>query len=119
LISLKDIRLDFGGAPVLDGVDVSVEEGDRVCLLGINGAGKSSLIKVMAGIVAPDGGKVLWRSGARITFLPQDVPQDIHGKVLDVVLGDGGGSSGEDKLQAAREILARQDLDETAEFGAL
>ena len=49
LIQLKDIRLTFGGTPLLSGVELSVSSGERVCLIGRNGSGKSTLLKIAAG----------------------------------------------------------------------
>uniref|UniRef100_UPI003B3A0458 ATP-binding cassette domain-containing protein n=1 Tax=Rhodopseudomonas sp. TaxID=1078 RepID=UPI003B3A0458 len=56
LIQLKDIALTFGGAPLFDGVELSVSAGDRLCLIGRNGSGKSTLLKIVAGLIEPDRG---------------------------------------------------------------
>ena len=56
LIQLKDIRLTFGGTPLLSGVELSVSVEERVCLIGRNGSGKSTLLKIAAGLVEPDSG---------------------------------------------------------------
>jgi len=98
LISLQDISLSFGGAPVLGQVDMQIESGERVCLIGRNGEGKSSLMKLISGEIEPDGGRIVRQQGLRIARLSQEVPGDIAGSVYDVV----GGGLGD--LQA---ILAR------------
>src|SRR3981081_1806661 len=72
LIQLKDIRLTFGGTPLLSGVELSVSSGERVCLIGRNGSGKSTLLKLAAGIVEPDGGSRFVQPGATIRYLPQE-----------------------------------------------
>jgi ATPase subunit of ABC transporter with duplicated ATPase domains len=72
LIQLKDIALTFGGTPLLSGVELSVSEGERVCLIGRNGSGKSTLLKIAAGIVEPDGGSRFVQPGATIRYLPQE-----------------------------------------------
>ena len=65
----------YGSAPILDGVDLQIDMGDRICLIGRNGAGKSSLMKVLSGEQVTDGGSV-WRSPAcRIGYLEQDLPE--------------------------------------------
>ena len=69
LIQLKDIRLTFGGTPLLSGVELSVSSGERVCLIGRNGSGKSTLLKIAAGIVEPDGGSRFVQPGATIRYL--------------------------------------------------
>ena len=57
LVQLTDIRLSFGGAPLLDGVELSVSAGERVCLVGRNGSGKSTLLKIAAALIEPDSGQ--------------------------------------------------------------
>jgi len=54
LLSLKNVSLSFGGKPLLDGVELHIERGDRICLLGVNGTGKSSLLRILAGESNPD-----------------------------------------------------------------
>lgn len=86
LIHLKNIHLAFGVAPVLDGIDLSINEGDRVCLIGRNGEGKSTLFKLINGTIAPDSGEVIINSSIRIAMLEQDVPES-KGRILDIVMG--------------------------------
>jgi ATP-binding cassette subfamily F protein uup len=57
LLQLSDISLTFGGNPVFDGLNLTVQPGDRVALVGRNGSGKSTLMKVMAGLVEPDAAR--------------------------------------------------------------
>ena len=77
LLSLRDVALDLGGAPVLDGVSLRVEEGEFVSLLGPSGAGKSTLFKLLTGALVPDRGAVAFDGrpldpGARpFAFMPQ------------------------------------------------
>jgi ATP-binding cassette subfamily F protein uup len=85
LITLREIHLAFGGPPLLDAVGFAMEKGERVCLIGRNGEGKSSLLKLIAGRVPADGGDIALRQGARVAYLDQDVPADIGGSVFDVV----------------------------------
>src|SRR5262245_64500120 len=72
LIQLTDIRLTFGGTPLLDGVELSVSTGERVGLVGRNGSGKSTLLKIAAGLVQADGGARFAQPGATIRYLPQE-----------------------------------------------
>src|ERR1700742_2188640 len=72
LIQLKDIRLTFGGTPLLTGVELSVSAEERVCLIGRNGSGKSTLLKIAAGLVEADGGSRFVQPGATIRYLPQE-----------------------------------------------
>jgi ATP-binding cassette subfamily F protein uup len=72
LLLLKDIRLTFGSAPLLDGAELSILPGERLCLVGRNGSGKSTLLKIAAGLVEPDGGSLLVQPSATIRYLPQE-----------------------------------------------
>ncbi len=87
LLTLKDILLAHGGPPVLDGVDLRLEKGERVCLLGRNGEGKTTLLRVLAGEAPPDAGEVIRAAGLRVGLLPQEIPADLHGRAADVVAG--------------------------------
>ena len=86
LIHLKNIHLAFGVAPVLDGIDFSINEGERVCLIGRNGEGKSTLFKLINGSLQPDSGEVIINGSASVAMLEQDVPET-SGKILDIVMG--------------------------------
>ena len=77
LLSLRNVSLAFGGPKLLDGVDLSIERGDRLCLLGRNGEGKSTLLRLMQGDIEPDDGQVIRQPGLRVTRLTQDVPVSI------------------------------------------
>ncbi len=90
LISLTDVQLDFGGRPLLEAADLSLGPGERVCLIGRNGAGKSSLMKLIAGDLQPDGGRITRQPGLRCARLTQDVPTSLQGTVFDVVAGGLG-----------------------------
>lgn len=86
LIHLKDIHLAFGIAPILDGVNLSIDAGERLCLIGHNGEGKSTLLKLIHGDLQPDSGEVIINNAVRIGMLEQDVPEN-HGNILDIVMG--------------------------------
>ena len=72
LLTLKNIHLTFGGTPLLEGADISVEPGDRICLVGRNGSGKSTLLKIAAGLIEPDSGERFAHPNASIRYLPQE-----------------------------------------------
>ena len=69
---LKDIHLTFGGTPLLEGADLTVEQGERLCLVGRNGCGKSTLLKIAAGLVEPDNGERVLQVGKSVNYLPQE-----------------------------------------------
>jgi ATP-binding cassette subfamily F protein uup len=72
LLSLRDIRLTFGGTPLLMGADLVVGEGDRIGLVGRNGSGKSTLLKIAAGLIEADQGERVARGGVTVRYLPQE-----------------------------------------------
>ncbi|SDF19954.1 ATP-binding cassette domain-containing protein [Rhodobacter capsulatus] len=72
LLQLSSISLTFGGNPLYDGLDLTVQEGDRVALVGRNGSGKSTLMKVMAGLVEPDKGARTVPTGTRVGYMEQE-----------------------------------------------
>lgn len=84
-ITLKDIGLSFGGLPLLNGIDLQIEPGERVCLVGRNGEGKSSLMKILAGEIEPDRGEITRQKGLRVARLTQEVPASLGGTVYEVV----------------------------------
>lgn len=93
LLSLRDVSLAYSDKPLLNEINFQVDAGERVCLVGRNGAGKSSLMKIIAGDTEADAGVRVLQDQLRVARLVQDVPHDIHGTVYDVVtagLGDIG-----------------------------
>ncbi|MBV5336475.1 MAG: ABC-F family ATP-binding cassette domain-containing protein, partial [Deltaproteobacteria bacterium] len=68
LITLRDITLAFGGPRLFDGMTLQIEPGDRLCLLGRNGTGKSTLLKLIAGALPPESGDVIRQQGLRVAL---------------------------------------------------
>ena len=85
LITLRHLSLAFGGPPLLDGIDLTIERGDRLCLLGRNGSGKSSLLKVLAGEQRADAGEIFHPQEVKVALVSQEVPPELGGSVFDVV----------------------------------
>ena len=93
LLGLQDVSLAFGGPSLLSHADFSIERGERVCLLGRNGTGKSTLLKLLDGTLQPDTGTVVRLTGLSVARLEQEIPDDVKGTMFDVVaagLGDAG-----------------------------
>ena len=93
LLGMQDVTIAFGGPPLLDHASMSIEPGERVCLLGRNGAGKSTIMKLLDGSLDPDAGAIVRQTGVTVARLEQDVPGDIGGTIFDVVaagLGETG-----------------------------
>ncbi len=89
LISLRDIHLAFGGPSILSGASFSIERGERVCLIGRNGEGKSTLFKLIDGSLTADSGEISKQNNLRVSMLEQDVPMS-SGAVADIVAGGAG-----------------------------
>jgi ATP-binding cassette subfamily F protein uup len=85
VLHLKDITVAFGGQNLLDGAELSVDAGDRPCLVGRNGSGKSTLLKIAAGLVEADGGTRFAQPGATIRYLPQEPDLSGYATTLDYV----------------------------------
>jgi ATP-binding cassette subfamily F protein uup len=117
LLSLRDVSLAFGGPRLLDRVNLSIERGERVCLLGRNGEGKSTLLRLIPGELEPDEGEVIRQQGLRIGRLPQEVPECQGGSVAEEVKQDGSPSPPEPHRVDA--ILSRMGLDGEARFETL
>jgi ATP-binding cassette subfamily F protein uup len=119
---LDKVSLSFGLKPLLDNVALQIRKGERVCLLGRNGEGKSSLLRLIAGAIVPDSGEVWVRPGAKVASLAQEVSPSSDESVLDVVMGgtSAGGIDGD--WQAALQVdqvISRLELDRDAPMSAL
>ena len=85
IIRLRNINVSFGGPAILEQISLSIEAGERVSLLGRNGTGKSTLLKVISGLVKPDSGEIDINKSVKIAWLEQEVPYDLKGSIFDVV----------------------------------
>ncbi len=97
ILSLSNAHLAYGHVPLLDGAAISFEGGERLALIGRNGSGKSSLLKVLAGIENLDDGLLQAQQGLRVIYVPQEPELDAAGSVFDVV------SEGVAEAKALRE----------------
>ncbi|SKA72548.1 ATP-binding cassette, subfamily F, uup [Paucidesulfovibrio gracilis DSM 16080] len=93
LLSARNLSISFGGPLLLDDVSFQVEEGQRVCIVGRNGQGKSTLLRLLSGDLTPDSGQVVLSQGVRVARLSQKVPEELTGTIYEVVtagLGESG-----------------------------
>ncbi len=88
LLTLADAHLAFGHVPLLDGAALALETGERIALIGRNGAGKSSLLKILAGLDKPDDGNLQLQSGLRRVYVAQE-PEFAAGSTVFAAVGDG------------------------------
>jgi len=93
LLYLRDISLSFGAAPLFNKASFQIEPNERVCIVGRNGEGKSTLLKVIEGQIQVDSGTRIVQDGVKIAKLQQEVPHDTHGSVFHVI-SEGLGNSG-------------------------
>jgi len=115
LITVSELSIGFRGPLLLDSVTCQIEAGQRIGLLGRNGAGKTTFMRLLCGDVEPDGGQIRTASGTTASLLPQDVPQDIGGTIAEVVAQ--GVHSSDSKYegswqseQQVDQILSRMEL---------
>ena len=123
LIDLKNLVLALGGPKLLDGVNLRIEKGERICLLGRNGEGKTTLLRLVAGALSPDEGEVLRQPRLRVAMLSQELPAGIEGRVREVVTG-GFGAAGlpvPEGSHSVDHVLTRASLEGSAdeEYGTL
>lgn len=133
ILSAQNILLRLGGsAPLLDGVSFDIEAGDRICLVGRNGEGKSTLLKVLTGEMEYNSGDVVKKTGLRVSRMIQEIPAHIDGTVRDIVMGkvaagssagwtgakDGSDSEGHHDA-AAEAILGKTGIDADAMYDSL
>ena len=85
LIRLRNINVSFGGPSILEGVSLSIDAGERLCLLGRNGTGKSTLLKVISGEVKAESGEIEYKQSLKLAVLDQQPRLDISGTIFDVV----------------------------------
>ena len=125
LASLRDVTLRYRGPTLLDGISCTIDAGQRIGLLGRNGAGKTSLMRILVGAVQPDQGEVAFAPATTVALLQQDVPQDLTGRVREVVaagLATGPHDDAEAAWQrehAVEQILSRMTLDGDRGFETL
>ncbi len=122
IVRLDKVSLSFGLKPLLDSVNLQLRRGERVCLLGRNGEGKSSLLQLIAKRLHADSGEVWVRPGAKIASLAQEVSSGSDAKVRDVVLGGVERKSAEDEWQSelqADQVISRLQLAGDALMSAL
>ncbi len=93
LISASNLSLTFSGPLLLDNISLQIHAGERICLLGRNGEGKSTLMRILSQEITPDSGEVGLSKGLTTASLPQEVPAGLAGTVYQVVAsgaGEGG-----------------------------
>ncbi len=111
LLFLRDLSLSFGAAPLLDKINLQIEQNERVCIVGRNGEGKSTLLKVIEGQINADSGSRIVQDGVKIAKLQQEVPHDMHGSVFHII-AEGMGNLGQ-LLEKFHDLSVKLEQDYT------
>lgn len=130
ILSVQNILLRFGGPPLLDNVSFDIEAGDRICLVGRNGEGKSTLLKVLTGEMEANSGEIVKKTGLKVSRMIQEIPAHLDGTVRDIVMGRvsvvSGGSVISQKIlddgahnATAEAILGKTGIDADAPYDGL
>jgi len=130
ILSVQNILLRFGGPPLLDNVSFDIEAGDRICLVGRNGEGKSTLLKVLTGEMEANSGEIVKKTGLKVSRMIQEIPAHLDGTVRDIVMGRvsvvSGGSVISKKIlddgahnATAEAILGKTGIDADAAYDSL
>src|SRR5215203_1907886 len=126
LISLQNVSIGFGGPRLLEEINLQIESGEWVGLLGRNGMGKSTLLKLISGDILPHSGDIARQQNVGIAYLPQEIPQGLSGRVREIVESglETVTSSLDDEHMWQRQhqvekILSRMELDPESRFEVL
>ena len=114
LISVQNICLRFGGPSLLDSVSFDIEEGECVCLVGRNGEGKSTLLKILSGEMQADSGEIIRKNGLHVARLIQEIPAHIKGTVREIILGEN-----KERNSFGESILGKTGIDSEAFYDDL
>ena len=107
-LQLRDIRLTLGGAPLLDGAELTISPGDRIALVGRNGSGKSTLLRIAAGEQLGEDGVRFAQPNARLRYLPQEPDLSGYATTKDFVFA---GLDDPDEAYRARALMGDLGVD--------
>ena len=113
LFSVNNLSMSFGGPRLLDSISFQIEPGQRVCLVGRNGEGKSTLLRLLSGDLTPDSGEIARANGLTVARLSQKVPEVLTGTVYEVVT-QGLGEVGQ-HIAEHHSALASGDMERLAD----
>lgn len=107
ILNIEHVSKIFGDKTIFDDISLGVHQGDKIGVLGVNGTGKSTLLKVIAGLEVPDEGEVIFGRGIRTAFLPQNPEFPDGAKVLSYVIEGKQDLDGGEPVSEAKTILTK------------
>lgn len=127
LLNFQDVCLSYGGPNLLNGINLQIHEGEKISLLGRNGAGKSTMMRLIHGLAEPDSGRIIREKFLRTSLLQQEVPDDITGTVYSILAGGISDEQGrvdpahleQKHIRQIERVLSLMTLDPGPEFMSL
>jgi ATP-binding cassette subfamily F protein uup len=124
LVTIRDVTIGYRGPSLLDEVSTTIESGQRIGLLGRNGAGKTTFMRLLSGQAQPDHGEIILGPQVNVALLPQDVPGHLHGTITEVVTQGLAADHHEHEAawkaeRQVEQILSKMNLNADQEFATL
>lgn len=121
-MQIKNLTMSFGTQVLFENINLNIPENEKVGVVGVNGAGKTTFFKIVMGLEYPDDGKIILKNGSRVSWLPQvitDDVEDLNINVLDYLMLGRPIDSLNDKLQRLYEELANPNCDQNKVYGEI
>ena len=121
-MQIKDLTMSFGTQVLFENVNLNIPENEKIGLVGVNGAGKTTLFKLLLGLEYPDSGKIIFKNGTRISWLPQVINDDVDNldtNVLDYLMQGRPIAKLNKKLQSLYDKLSSPDCDQNKIFSEI
>jgi ATP-binding cassette subfamily F protein uup len=125
-VNIQSVSLTFGDSRLFEEINLTIEQGEKVALVGRNGSGKSTLLKLVAGNIRPDSGVIAIQKDIRSAYLDQMVPGEMQGTVFELV--EGGldriqntleTQDGRERRQQVEKVISQLRLDTESVFNSL
>ena len=121
-MQIKNLTMSFGTQVLFENINLNIPENEKVGVVGVNGAGKTTFFKIVMGLEYPDDGKIILKNGSRVSWLPQVITEDVEDlniNVLDYLMLGRPIVSLNNKLQRLYEELANPNCDQNKVYGEI
>lgn len=121
-MQIKNLTMSFGTQVLFENINLNIPENEKVGVVGVNGAGKTTFFKIVMGLEYPDDGKIILKNGSRVSWLPQVITEDVEDlniNVSDYLMLGRPIVSLNDKLQRLYEELANPNCDQNKVYGEI